>query len=91
MELIRFPENSILLPLAGFLFSIPCFYIVTQIPEHAQTGRFTLLAYVSEHYTMLTRTLPVFTRTTLANGTTPSGKWRYFARPPSLLVLCGQL
>ncbi len=26
---------------------MPCFYIITQMPEYAQAGRFILLTYVS--------------------------------------------
>lgn len=43
----RFPENPIILPFVGFLFSIPCFYVITQMPDYLQAGRFTLLTYVS--------------------------------------------
>lgn len=42
-----FPENPIILPIFGFLFSLPCFYIITQMPDYAQAGRFILLTYVS--------------------------------------------
>ncbi|KAK4685629.1 hypothetical protein P7C73_g4513, partial [Tremellales sp. Uapishka_1] len=42
-----FPENPVVLPILGFLFSIPCFWIITQRPMYAQAGRFILLAYVS--------------------------------------------
>lgn len=42
-----FPENAVALPIFGFLFSLPCFYIITQYPNYAQAGRFVLLTYVS--------------------------------------------
>ena len=40
-----FPGNAIVLPILGTLLSLPAFYVITQIPEYAQAGRFTLLAY----------------------------------------------
>lgn len=42
-----FPDNPIVLPILGWLFSIPCFYVITQMPDYGQASRFTLLAYVS--------------------------------------------
>lgn len=42
-----FPENPVLLPIFGFFFSMPCFYIITQMPTYVQAGRFILLTYVS--------------------------------------------
>lgn len=42
-----FPDNPIVLPILGWLFSLPCFYIITQMPDYGQASRFTLLAYVS--------------------------------------------
>ncbi|GFZ50881.1 hypothetical protein JCM24511_08639 [Saitozyma sp. JCM 24511] len=42
---LRFPENPIALPIFGFLFSIPCFYVMTQIPDLFQASRFVLLTY----------------------------------------------
>ena len=41
------PENPVVLPILGFLFSIPCFWVITQT-AYAQAGRFILLTYVSE-------------------------------------------
>ena len=43
----RFPGNAVVLPILGWLFSLPCFYIITQMPDYAQAGRFILLTYVS--------------------------------------------
>lgn len=43
-----FPENAVVLPIFGFLFSMPCFYIITQMPDYAQAGRFILLTYVGD-------------------------------------------
>ncbi|TXT15657.1 hypothetical protein VHUM_00160 [Vanrija humicola] len=40
-----FPEDPIRLPIFGYLFSLPCFYIITQMPDYAQAGRFILLTY----------------------------------------------
>ena len=42
-----FPDNPIVLPILGWLFSLPCFYVITQMPDYGQASRFTLLAYVS--------------------------------------------
>jgi hypothetical protein len=36
-----------MLPILGVIFSLPCFYVITQMPAYAQAGRFTLLTYVS--------------------------------------------
>jgi hypothetical protein len=81
MKLIRFPENPIILPLVGFLFSIPCFYIITQIPEHMQTGRFTILAYVSVVYVRADdRTSPACMPTTRANASILYGELPSFAQ-----------
>ena len=41
-----FPDNPIVLPILGWLFSLPCFYVITQMPDYGQASRFTLLAYV---------------------------------------------
>jgi len=38
-----------MLPIFGFFFSMPCFYIITQMPTYVQAGRFILLTYVSSH------------------------------------------
>lgn len=43
----RFPDNNVALPILGFFFSIPCFYIITQMPDYMNAGRFILLTYVS--------------------------------------------
>ena len=43
---LRFPDNEIVLPVLGFLISLPCFYIITQMPDYQQSGRFILLTYV---------------------------------------------
>ncbi|EIW68238.1 hypothetical protein TREMEDRAFT_32574, partial [Tremella mesenterica DSM 1558] len=40
-----FPGNAIVLPILGFLFSLPCFYVITQMPDYAAAGRFILLTY----------------------------------------------
>ncbi|WOO77198.1 uncharacterized protein LOC62_01G000785 [Vanrija pseudolonga] len=40
-----FPEDPVSLPIFGYLFSLPCFYIITQMPDYAQAGRFILLTY----------------------------------------------
>ncbi|KAG2122275.1 Fusaric acid resistance protein-like-domain-containing protein [Suillus cothurnatus] len=40
-----FPENTIVLSIFGFLFSMPCFYYIVATPEYATTGRFVLLTY----------------------------------------------
>ncbi|ORY35739.1 hypothetical protein BCR39DRAFT_511847 [Naematelia encephala] len=40
-----FPDDPITLPIIGFLFSIPCFYVITQMPDLMQAGRFILLTY----------------------------------------------
>ncbi|WVQ80107.1 hypothetical protein IAT38_002208 [Cryptococcus sp. DSM 104549] len=40
-----FPENPIVLPILGFFFSMPCFYIITQMPDYTNAGRFILLTY----------------------------------------------
>lgn len=44
---LLFPDNPVILPIFGFFFSLPCFYIITQMPNYAQVGRFILLTYVS--------------------------------------------
>lgn len=41
-----FPDDHIVLPIFGFLFSLPCFWIVIQHPAYQQAGRFILLTYV---------------------------------------------
>lgn len=43
---LLFPDNPVILPIFGFFFSLPCFYIITQMPNYAQVGRFILLTYV---------------------------------------------
>ncbi|TYJ52312.1 hypothetical protein B9479_007098 [Cryptococcus floricola] len=40
-----FSESPIVLPLAGFLFSMVCYYVITQMPDYFDAGRFTLLTY----------------------------------------------
>ncbi|KAJ9102098.1 hypothetical protein QFC20_005107 [Naganishia adeliensis] len=40
-----FPDHPIILPIFGFLFSIPCFWIVIKHPAYQQAGRFILLTY----------------------------------------------
>ncbi|ODO11160.1 hypothetical protein I350_01763 [Cryptococcus amylolentus CBS 6273] len=40
-----FPENPIMLPICGFFISMPCFYIITQLPAYNNAGRFILLTY----------------------------------------------
>ncbi|WVQ80167.1 hypothetical protein IAT38_002272 [Cryptococcus sp. DSM 104549] len=39
------PGNNIALPIMGFFFSIPCFYVITQMPDYMNAGRFVLLTY----------------------------------------------
>ncbi|WVR09502.1 hypothetical protein IAU60_006570 [Kwoniella sp. DSM 27419] len=39
------PDNNVVLPILGFFFSIPCFYIITQMPDYTNAGRFILLTY----------------------------------------------
>ncbi|KAK8854671.1 hypothetical protein IAR55_003410 [Kwoniella newhampshirensis] len=38
-------EDNIVLPILGFFFSIPCFYVITQMPDYTAAGRFVLLTY----------------------------------------------
>lgn len=45
-----FPEDPVALPIFGFFFSMPCFWIITQRPAFQQVGRFILLTYVSFSY-----------------------------------------
>ncbi|BGP06177.1 hypothetical protein JCM10049v2_001996 [Rhodotorula toruloides] len=40
-----FPENAIVLPILGALFSAPCFYIAVSRPHLAATSRFVLLTF----------------------------------------------
>ncbi|GMK57518.1 hypothetical protein CspeluHIS016_0403520 [Cutaneotrichosporon spelunceum] len=40
-----FPQDPVALPIFGFLFSLPCFYIIVQKPEYRLTGIFVLLTY----------------------------------------------
>ncbi|KAI0032892.1 Fusaric acid resistance protein-like-domain-containing protein [Vararia minispora EC-137] len=40
-----FSEQPLVLALFGFLFSIPCFYLIVATPQFASTGRFVLLTY----------------------------------------------
>ncbi|GHJ83768.1 hypothetical protein NliqN6_0170 [Naganishia liquefaciens] len=40
-----FPDDHIVLPIFGFLFSLPCFWIVIHHPAYQQAGRFILLTY----------------------------------------------
>lgn len=40
-----FPDNHILLPIFGVLFSIPCFRYIVGKPQLASSGRFVLLTY----------------------------------------------
>nr|XP_018261601.1 uncharacterized protein I303_06041 [Kwoniella dejecticola CBS 10117]OBR83759.1 hypothetical protein I303_06041 [Kwoniella dejecticola CBS 10117] len=37
--------NNVVLPILGFLFAIPCFYVITQMPDYTNAGRFVLLTY----------------------------------------------
>ncbi|WWC90598.1 uncharacterized protein L201_005534 [Kwoniella dendrophila CBS 6074] len=39
------PDNNVVLPILGFFFSIPCFYVITQMPDYTNAGRFVLLTY----------------------------------------------
>ncbi|OCH91682.1 hypothetical protein OBBRIDRAFT_728270 [Obba rivulosa] len=40
-----FPENPYALPIFGFFFSLPCFWIIVAKPRYAQSSRFVLLTY----------------------------------------------
>ncbi|BGP30214.1 hypothetical protein JCM10296v2_001966 [Rhodotorula toruloides] len=40
-----FPENALVLPILGALFSAPCFYIAVSRPHVAATSRFVLLTF----------------------------------------------
>lgn len=40
-----FPDNNVVLPLFGVLFSIPCFRYIVGKPQLASSGRFVLLTY----------------------------------------------
>lgn len=40
-----FEEYPAVLALAGFLYSIPCFYLIISLPKYATTVRLVLLAY----------------------------------------------
>ncbi|GAA6001060.1 hypothetical protein JCM10207_007394 [Rhodosporidiobolus poonsookiae] len=40
-----FPENPVVLPLLGALFSAPCFYVAITRPQLAQATRFVLLTF----------------------------------------------
>ncbi|OXG16573.1 hypothetical protein C361_04943 [Cryptococcus neoformans Tu259-1] len=52
-----FPDDNVALPILGFFFSIPCFYIITQMPDYMNAGRFILLTYnLTCLYTYNTRT-----------------------------------
>ncbi|PLW46714.1 hypothetical protein PCASD_03661 [Puccinia coronata f. sp. avenae] len=40
-----FWQDPVVLPLIGFAFSVPCFWLIVSQPPHASTGRFLLLSY----------------------------------------------
>ncbi|GAA5842723.1 hypothetical protein JCM11251_002333 [Rhodosporidiobolus azoricus] len=40
-----FPENGIILPILGALFSAPCFYVAITRPQYAPSSRFVLLTF----------------------------------------------
>ncbi|KAH9818700.1 Fusaric acid resistance protein-like-domain-containing protein [Melampsora americana] len=40
-----FWENPVALPIIGFMFSLPCYWLIVTQPAHASTGRFVLLSY----------------------------------------------
>ncbi|OCF31531.1 hypothetical protein I316_06730 [Kwoniella heveanensis BCC8398] len=40
-----FPGNNVALPIFGFFFSVPCYYVITQMPDYSNAGRFILLTY----------------------------------------------
>ncbi|KAH9451208.1 hypothetical protein KEM48_010615 [Puccinia striiformis f. sp. tritici PST-130] len=40
-----FWQDPLILPIIGFLFSIPCFWLIVCQPAYASTGRFLLLSY----------------------------------------------
>ncbi|KXN90635.1 hypothetical protein AN958_03875 [Leucoagaricus sp. SymC.cos] len=40
-----FPDDAVVLPLFGFLFSLPCFYVAVSRPQYVSASRFVLLTY----------------------------------------------
>ncbi|KAI0058126.1 hypothetical protein BV25DRAFT_1811380 [Artomyces pyxidatus] len=40
-----FHENAVILSIFGFVYSLPCFYLIVATPQYATTGRFLLLTY----------------------------------------------
>ncbi|EGG02122.1 uncharacterized protein MELLADRAFT_91665 [Melampsora larici-populina 98AG31] len=40
-----FWENPVVLPIIGFIFSLPCYWLIVTQPAYASTGRFVLLSY----------------------------------------------
>ncbi|WAQ89456.1 hypothetical protein PtA15_11A144 [Puccinia triticina] len=40
-----FWQDPVVLPLLGFIFSLPCFWLIVSQPAYASTGRFLLLSY----------------------------------------------
>ncbi|CAO1632568.1 unnamed protein product [Sympodiomycopsis kandeliae] len=42
---LLFPDNNVVLPIIGAIFSIPCFWYIVGKPSLASTGRFVLLTF----------------------------------------------
>ncbi|KAH7099933.1 Fusaric acid resistance protein-like-domain-containing protein [Auriculariales sp. MPI-PUGE-AT-0066] len=42
---LLFSNQPAVLAIFGFLFSIPCFYVIVSMPQYATSGRFVLLTY----------------------------------------------
>lgn len=40
-----FPDDALVLPIFGFLFSLPCFYVAVSRPQYVSASRFVLLTY----------------------------------------------
>ncbi|KAG0151562.1 hypothetical protein CROQUDRAFT_36606 [Cronartium quercuum f. sp. fusiforme G11] len=40
-----FWENPVALPIIGFIFSLPCYWLIVTKPAYSSTGRFILLSY----------------------------------------------
>jgi hypothetical protein len=40
-----FWQDPVVLPIIGFAFSLPCFWLIVSQPPYASTGRFLLLSY----------------------------------------------
>lgn len=40
-----FPDNTVVLSIFGFFFSLPCFWYIVAKPDYATSARFVLLTY----------------------------------------------